>query len=699
MNGGTGPDTFQFTAVTGTMGTINGGTGTSTIIGPAQANTWNITGTNTGSIIGTLTTFNASTGTLNLTGGGTGDSFIFGTNGTINGTIDGTVGGAAASSITGPNANEFWSITGANTGTIGTTAGGSNVLNAFKNVDSLTGGSGNDLFTFTTAASSVTVKLDGGGGSNSIQGFNQAQTWDITAPNAGSIGTGTNLTNPPVANNIVKSFVNVQTLLGGNSNDTFVFSVGATMGTINGGSGITTIVGAAQNDTWNITGPDAGNITGVLNSFTTTPATATLNLTGGGVGDIFQFGIAGTLMGTINGTTAANATIVGPNANEFWSITGANAGTIGTAAGGTNVLMAFVNVANLTGGNGIDLFTFTAAASSVTGKLDGGGGSNTIQGFNQAQTWDITAPNAGSIGTGTNLTNPPVANNIVNSFLDIQTLDGGNANDTFVFAANATMGTINGGTGITTIVGPTGQSNTFNITNPNFGNITGVLTTFNAAAGTLNLTGGGVGDHFVFGLTGTINGTIDGTATGAAASTITGPNANEFFAITGTNAGAIVTAAAGTNILHAFKNVANLIGGNQNDTFTLAAGGTMGTITGGGGNDTIVTAANQTNTVNITGANAGNLTKTTIPGLVATTVLTSFVQIENLDGSTIVGNTGLDIYKFFAGGSLAGNFVGGTGSEWLDYDQLATSVQVNLTTERGSFIGRSLPMSRACRST
>ena len=91
MNGGTGPDTFQFTAVTGTIGAINGGTGTSTIIGPAQANSWNITGTNTGSISGTLTTFNASTGTLNLTGGGSGDTFQFFAAGTINGTIDGTV--------------------------------------------------------------------------------------------------------------------------------------------------------------------------------------------------------------------------------------------------------------------------------------------------------------------------------------------------------------------------------------------------------------------------------------------------------------------------------------------------------------------------------------------------------------------------------------------------------------------------------
>ena len=69
-----------------------------------------------------------------------------------------------------------------------------------------------------------------------------------------------------------------------------------------------------------------------------------------------------------NGGTGTN-TLIGPSAAETWDITGANAGSI-PAAG-----VSFVNVEDLTGGTGQNVFHFTAAGS-VAGKINGGTGSS-----------------------------------------------------------------------------------------------------------------------------------------------------------------------------------------------------------------------------------------------------------------------------------------------------------------------------------
>ena len=175
-----------------------------------------------------------------------------------------------------------------------------------------------------------------------------------------------------------------------------------------------------------------------------------------------------------------------------------------------NIVHAFTHIDNLTGGSGADTFALTTAGSSLAGTLDGGGGTNAINGFNQAQFWAINNPNAGTVGT---TAGTPA--NLINAFQNIQTLNGGTGPDTFQFTATTGfMNTINGGTGTSTIIGPA-QANTWNITGTNTGNISGTLTTFNASTGTLNLTGGGSGDTFQFLTAGTINGTIDGTGNGA----------------------------------------------------------------------------------------------------------------------------------------------------------------------------------------
>jgi hypothetical protein len=76
---------------------------------------------------------------------------------------------------------------------------------------------------------------------------------------------------------------------------------------------------------------------------------------------------------TVNGI--AGTTLVGADAPNNWTITGQDSGTlIGTAIAG---LVSFSGVANLTGGSDTDLFRFDDG-QSISGSLDGGGGTNTL---------------------------------------------------------------------------------------------------------------------------------------------------------------------------------------------------------------------------------------------------------------------------------------------------------------------------------
>lgn len=87
----------------------------------------------------------------------------------------------------------------------------------------LTGGSGND--TFTLSGGTLAGNINGGGGTNTIAGDNVSNTWNLTGTNGGTV-TG-----------LTGQFSNIQNLVGGNSNNHFVFANGATVtGLVNGGS-------------------------------------------------------------------------------------------------------------------------------------------------------------------------------------------------------------------------------------------------------------------------------------------------------------------------------------------------------------------------------------------------------------------------------------------------------------------------------
>ena len=155
-------------------------------------------------------------------------------------------------------------------------------------------------------------------------------------------------------------------------------------------------------------------------------------------------------------------TLAGPNVASAWDITSKNAGTVGN--------ISFAGVANLIGGTANDTFNFSSGAT-VTGTVNGGGGSNTLN--DSAYTAPVTVNLQSDTATGTG------------GFSKIATLVGGSSTANTLVGANAT--------------------NTWNLTGTNAGNVAGVK--FSAFP---NLTGGTGMDIFKFSNGKNVTGAIKG---------------------------------------------------------------------------------------------------------------------------------------------------------------------------------------------
>jgi uncharacterized repeat protein (TIGR01451 family) len=348
---------------------------TNSLVGANTANTWNITAANAGNVNGSFTFSSIP----NLTGGTGNDTFAFGAGGSVSGTI--------------------------------------------------IGGGGTDVVTYAGVTSAVTVNLAslsgianivGGSGSNTLVGANTTNTWTITAANAGTV------------NGV--SFSSFANLKGGSGNDTFAFKNGGSVsGSINGGGGtntvdnsavasavvenlgalsnITTVIGgqsfsntltgANTANTWNITGTNAGTVNGVT-------FTGFMYLTGGTLNDTFKFGPSGSVGGNINGGAGTNTLDYSGYGKSV---------NVRPGSGLATALNLFSNISVLVG-------------SSAT--------TNMLVGANTANTWNLTAANAGTVNAIT--------------FSSFQNLTGGSGNDTFSFSlAGSVTGTINGGAGFNTL--------------------------------------------------------------------------------------------------------------------------------------------------------------------------------------------------------------------------------------------------------
>jgi len=245
--------------------------------------------------------------------------------------------------------------------------------------------------------------------------------------------------------------------------------------------------------------------------------------TGGGTNTVNVTATIGPLTLVGSGTD----TLVGPNTTNTWNITNANAGNLG--------VVRFSGIANLTGGSANDTFNFGSGAG-VTGIVNGGGGSNTLN--DSAYTAPVTVNLQSDTATGTG------------GFSKIATLVGGSSTANTLIGANAT--------------------HTWNITGTNAGNVAGV--TFSAFP---NLTGGTGMDIFKFSNGKNVTGTIKGGG---------GADWLDYSSYTTAVTVNLATGAA-TGVGTKVTNVHNVRGGQGGNTITGDAKG--GILIGGAGVDTI----------------------------------------------------------------------------------------------------------------
>jgi Ca2+-binding RTX toxin-like protein len=189
-------------------------------------------------------------------------------------------------------------------------------------------------------------------------------------------------------------------------------------GTINGGTGATSIT------------TTGGTLAIGGNPISGTNVTLAAN---GATGDITSS--AG---GTVNGGTGFVQLTAGRNVTLGAAVSAGTTATVnfGQSTGGTFATTAAITgtPVAINGGAGNDTFDFSGAPA-ITATLAGGGGTDTLMGRNVANAWNISGPNAGSVGGLT--------------FSAITNLTGGTAADTLTGVAGGSAWSITGANAVT----------------------------------------------------------------------------------------------------------------------------------------------------------------------------------------------------------------------------------------------------------
>ena len=664
LNGLTGNDTVTIDYSNGNPIPVNGlsfdgGSGTNTLAATGQANSWAISGANSG----TLNTAVTFTNTQNLTGGASSDTFSF-TGGSISGNVDGgggidtldysalagpvsvnlasdsasNIGGifsninnftgsGGSDTLTGPSSSTVWQITAANGGLVG--------ADSFSSFENLVGGAGSDTFAIKPGGS-ISGNVDGGGGVNRLDysAIGGPITVNLQTNAASDIGgifanlsqfvgsAGSDLLVGPAGPSVYAltatdagtvggtTFSSFENLKGGAGGDTFSFQGGGVSGNIDGGGGFNVL------DYFASAGPVSVNL--VTNTASSIGGTFT-NVT------------------TFIGSSSTADNFTGPAGNNSWLISVPDGGQV---AGNT-----FISFENLTGGPLTDTFTFLPGGS-VSGNIDGSGGVNTLDysllagpvtvnlttgtasniggtfanianfigsaaltdtltGPAGATTWQLTAANAGTVAA--------------NTFASFENLTGGAGNDTFAFKPGGSVsGNIDGGAGLNTL---------------NYAALAGPITV-NLQTSTASNIGGGFAN-------------ISNFVGSLGSDTLVGPNVTSQWNITSANGGSVNAST--------FSSFENLIGGAADDTFSIYDGGSLsGKIDGGAGNNTLDYSHYSGNVI----INLALNTATAVAG-----------GVFNING--IIGGAGNNMFignsanNFFTGGSGRNILIGGGGADKL----------------------------------
>lgn len=417
------------------------------------------------------------------------------------------------------------------------------------------GEGGNDAFQYLGGS----VSIQGGNGIDRLTGNDLGNQFTVTSANAGTL------------NNLC-TFTSIEILNGGNGADDFrMLSGGSIAGQVQGGAGVDRLVYATR--------ATAASINLNNNSATST----------GGWQGIEAF----------VGSNSASDILIGRNATNTWQVDGLNHGLVNGSE------FSFEGVENLTGGSQNDTFSFLGSNARVTGTLQGNGGSDSLNFSAHSEPVQINLASSSTdriglfssvesaVGSGSLLdviigidgTNAWTIQSTDQgtvrafAFTAIENLRGGAGSDTFTFA-NATAsitGSIAGGNGTDSLIGPNVATNwTIN------GAGTGQLVVDLHSSSFLsieNLTGGTNTDDFEVLPSGQVTGNLNG-GTGS------GINSLSYLSWTNNVTVNLVTAAA-TAVTGIVSNFTIVTGGLGNDVLT-GNSGRNSVLIGGSGNDRLI---------------------------------------------------------------------------------------------------------------
>jgi len=496
--------------------------------------------------------------------------------------------------------------------------------------------------------------------------------WDIDGENSGSVTVGVSA---------AVAFENFQVLIGGGGDDTFDFSGGGSVvrsetiefGAVQGEAGNNTLISREANTQWAINGLSSEDSNGSLSVAGTAYVEAFSGiqiLEGQAVFvDSFVLTDSGAFDGSINGFGGADTLSVASVSGERndWYLNNENAGVVNryNSSNVASSRFTFSNITALTGGTGVDEFRFTDAGS-ITGTINanavsgenigsdtvnlselsglvsvnlsggtvygvqnieeviGNGDGSTLIGLNTGtNTWQVNAPNDGTLVNG--------ANSL--GFFDFANLTGGaDATDNFTITADGSVtGTIIGGTptnGIVTdsIITET-NSRVWALSAAGEGDVSGINFT-----GIERFVGNGEGD------------------------TLVGISQNNRWTVTGVNEGS-VSEAGGANAL-AFVGMENLSGNVGSDEFILNDNAV--------GDDGQITGTIRGTAVGFTDAGVDTLTIASAGSDSITWALTELGGVSSASVSERVGSA-----------VLFEQFMGGDGADLFDVNDADVSVSVD----------------------
>jgi hypothetical protein len=403
LHGGASDDTFVLLDAAASV-SIDGGEGNDTVVAADADNVWIISGENAGTLNG------QSFANVEILSGGAGaDTFVFSEEGTVTGAVR---GGGGDDTLVAADQDNVWVISGEDAGTLNGVAffeienlrGGARadtfIFSGGRISGSIDGGEGINTLSYAPRSTDVTVNLEagtatdiaalvnvtvviGGGGRDTLIGRDADNTWTVTAQDAGTVGE--------------VEFSGFEVLQGGAGSDRFVFQAGASVsGSVDGGAGDDTLVGASTANRWTIDDDRRGHAERQRASL------GIENLLGGDGDDLFIFGIAGGLGGILS-AGLGNDRVRGADRSNQWRVTG--------------------------GGNA----TLNGVAFSGVEHVEGGAADDRLLGPDEDTVWIIDGPNAGEVAGM--------------RFSGMETLEGAADNeDTFVFEQHGSLsGLIEGG--------------------------------------------------------------------------------------------------------------------------------------------------------------------------------------------------------------------------------------------------------------